>query len=178
MIAVTKKEQPIRRRRRSAKTKIPVYKTMPYPRRAAGPVQASAKPTVQNRVQALRHLTVLLAAFEEVEGFDPLRLRNQPPPALWIDDTSYLNDMKSLLVELRELRALLLDDKAGHKTQAGKRVIATVVVAATRFIESYADGLGKGAAALTIGAAGALLFHIGVGKDVLGSIWDHLRLGK
>jgi hypothetical protein len=123
-------------------------------------------------------LTVLLAALEEVEEFDPLRLGNQPPPALWIDSPSYLGDLKSLHVELRELRTLLMDDKAGKKTQAGKRVIGTVAAATTKFIDSYAGALGKGAAALTIGAAGALLFHIGVSKDILGSMWDHLKLGK
>jgi hypothetical protein len=47
-----------------------------------------------------------------------------------------------------------------------------------KFIEEYAHALGTGAAALTIGAAGALLFQIGLGKEVLAPLWERLRLGK
>jgi len=47
-----------------------------------------------------------------------------------------------------------------------------------KFIDGYADAFGKGAAALTIGAAGALLFHLGIEKDLLTQLWDRLRAGR
>jgi hypothetical protein len=53
-----------------------------------------------------------------------------------------------------------------------------VVRATTKFVESYAGALGKGAAALTAGAAGALLYHIGVGKEIIEPIWAQLTKGK
>jgi hypothetical protein len=122
---------------------------------------------------------VLLAAFEEVDEFDPSGLRNRPPSALWLDDPIYLADVKSLLVELRALRELLQDGRAGaNERTTAKKAIGVVASATTKFVESYADALGKGAAALTIGAAGALLFQVGLDKEVLAPLWDRLRPGK
>ena len=50
--------------------------------------------------------------------------------------------------------------------------------ATVKFIDGYAETLGKGAAALTIGAAGALLFHLGIKKTVLAQLWERLRIGR
>jgi hypothetical protein len=120
---------------------------------------------------------VLVEALEEADQFDPLRLGNRPPPALWLDQADYLRDVKVLLTELlRRLRELLQDGQT--KGAAAKKKIGLVASATMKFIEGYADTLGKGAAALTIGAAGALLFHVGHGTDVLAPLWDRLKIGK
>ena len=66
----------------------------------------------------------------------------------------------------------------GQAKTAGEKIINGAVAATTKFIEGYVNALGTGAAALTIGAVGALLFHIGLGKEVLAPIWDRLRPGK
>jgi hypothetical protein len=50
---------------------------------------------------------VLVEALEEADQFDPLRLGNRPPPALWLDRPDFLRVTKSLLAELRQLRELL-----------------------------------------------------------------------
>jgi hypothetical protein len=161
---------------RTSKTKIPVFKALPYPKAAVTPRKRNTTPLVRNRGQALLHLQALVAAFEEVEEFDQLRRSNRPVPALWLDRTDYRGDVKALLVELRQLRELLR--KGPPMGNAAKKTISVVTVATTKFIDGYADAFGKGAAALTIGAAGALLFHFGVGTDVLGPIWARLGLGK
>src|SRR5690349_3361673 len=62
---------------------------------------------VWKRPEVFRSLEVLIAAFEEVEGYDPARHHNQAPPALWLDNRTYLADVKDLLGELRELNKAL-----------------------------------------------------------------------
>jgi hypothetical protein len=177
-MAATKKHQAKRRSApaQTPKAGIPVFRTVGLPERAGRREKKAAKPIVRNRAQALLHVRVLLEALEEVNEFDPLRRGNRPPPALWLDRADYLGDVKSLLAELRQLRELLQDGQI--RGTAAKKTVGLVASATTKFIEGYADALGKGAAALTIGAAGALLFQMGLGTDVLAPLWDRLRIGK
>jgi hypothetical protein len=63
---------------------------------------------------------VLIAAFEEVEGFEPLRRHNRPPPALWMDDESYFQDVNALLGELRRLNDLLSRPEDQRQGGAGR----------------------------------------------------------
>jgi hypothetical protein len=179
-MAAPKKHQAKRRPvpAKAPKAGIPVFRAIALSGQAdAGrAAKKSPKSLVRNRPQALLHVRVLIDAFEEVDQFEPLRLGNRPPPALWLDRADYLRDVKFLLAELRQLRELLQDGQT--KGTAAKKTIGLVASATTKFIEGYADALGKGAAALTIGAAGALLFHVGLGTDVLASLWDRLRIGK
>jgi hypothetical protein len=163
---------------RKAKAGIPVFRTIVVPERASAgrPPKRTPKALVRHRLQALLHVTALLEALEEVNEFDPLRRGNRPPPALWVDRADYLSDAKSLLAELRRLRELLQDGQT--KGKAVKKTIGIVASVTTKFIEGYADALGKGAAALTIGATGALLFQMGLGTDVLGPLLNRLRIGK
>jgi hypothetical protein len=44
-----------------------------------------------------------------------------------------------------------------------------------KFLDSYASALGKGAAGLTIAAAVGLLHQAGVGREIIESIWQHLK---
>jgi hypothetical protein len=127
---------------------------------------------IRDKTQTIQHLAVLIAVFEELEGFDPRRRHNGTPPALWVDDEDYLRDVKSLLSELRRLNDFLSRPADNAKAE---QAASLVVRATTKFVESYAGALGKGAAALTIGAAGALLYHVGVGKEVIEPIWRQLK---
>lgn len=179
-----RKKQQSQRRRRRGRADIPVFRTLPYAGRAAPDGKTTRKlprgPAVRNRSQALLQVEVLVEALEEVDAFDPLRPGNRPPPALWLDHPTYSRDVKCLLGELRDLRDVLREgDKPGPTANATvKKTIGLLTSTTVKFIDGYADALGKGAAALTIGAAGALLFHLGASKDILGSLWDHLRLGR
>ncbi len=158
------------------KAGIPVFRTIALPESSGRLARRDLKPLVRNRAQALLHVRVLVEALEETDKFDPLRLDNRPPPALRLDRGDYLHDVKSLLAELRQLRELLPDGQA--KGTAAKKTIGRVASATKKFIEGYADALGKGAAARTIGAAGALLFHVSRGTDMLTPLGDRLRIGK
>jgi len=167
-----------KKRQSKRQTKIPVFRAIPYPGRGlAGRGKTPQKLLLRSKTEALRHLTVLLVALEEADAFDPAKPSNQPRPALWLNDPGYQRDLNSLLVELRELRTVLVD-KASNKGSVGKRIIGTAASAATKFIDAYADALGKGAAALTIGAVGALLLQLGLSKEVLASVWDRLKFGR
>jgi hypothetical protein len=127
---------------------------------------------IRNKAQVTQHLGVLIAAFEEVEGFDPRRGHNGPSPALWIDDADYLQDVKSFLGELRRLNDFLSRPADNAKAEQAASLVAR---ATTKFVESYAGALGKGAAALAVGAAATLLYNIGGGKEIVEPIWGQLK---
>jgi len=156
-----------------------VFRSVPHPGQAVPDRKSTRKPGLRNRAQALLEVNALVEALAEADAFDPLRPTNRPPPALWLDNPDYLKEARTLLAELREFREVLRDgDKPGTGRTAGKRGVVLLASATVKFIDGYADALGKGAAALTIGAAGALLFQIGASKDILESLWDHLRSGR
>jgi hypothetical protein len=163
---------------RASKAGIPVFKTIPYSGRVAKGGAIAPRHTVfRNRTQALLHVAVLLEALEEVEEFDPLRLGNRPRPALWLDQPLYREDVKSLVAELRALQQILQGDKS-PKGSAAKKAIGVAAAATVKVIDGYAETLGKDAAALTIGAVGALPFHLGIEKTVLAELWERLRIGR
>ncbi len=137
-----------------------------------------------HRPEVLRTLAVLIASFEEVEGYNPQRHHNQPAPALWLNNAAYLADVKDLLGELRDLNKALRE-LAGEGQEpskpAAKKIAAALTVLATggkKFVESYADLLGKGAAALTIGAVASFVASAGFSKDLVDAIWQHFKLGR
>lgn len=74
----------------------------------------------------------------------------------------HLQDVRSLLSELRRLNDFLSRPADNAKAE---RAASLAVSATTKFVESYAGTLGKGAAALTVGAAATLLLNIGVTKE-------------
>ena len=126
-------------------------------------------------------MNVLIAAFEEVEGYDPARHHNQAPPALWLDNRTYLADVKDLLGELRELNKALRDiankDEEPPKPAARKinGALGVLATGGKKFVESYADLLGKGAAALTIGAVAGFVASAGLPKELVDAIWQHFK---
>jgi hypothetical protein len=131
---------------------------------------------IENRVEIVRYSTAIIQALQESLDYDPKRHHNLPPPNLRLDDAGYLREVGSLVIELRRLNSLLeeptkvdvpaVQEQAGH---FGKYF--------GKFLESYADSLGKGVAALTVATAVALLYRAGVSKELIDSIWEHLKLG-
>lgn len=103
------------------------------------------------------------------------------PPTLWLDNRAYLTNVKNLLGELRELNKALrkLADKDEEPSKPiAKKIDSTPAVLGAggkKFVESYADLLGKGAAALTIGAIAGFCASAGLPKDIVDAIWGHLK---
>jgi len=118
---------------------------------------------VRDRRLALEQIRTLLTAFEEVVEYNPQRHHNQPPPALWIDDAdslkSYLKDVKELVSELKQLNDCL---KKSPEITAEKPAESASIVknACKKFVDSYAENLGKGAAALSVAVVTALLYNL------------------
>jgi hypothetical protein len=96
--------------------------------------------------RALIHLSVLIDAFAEVDEYDPKRHHNQPPPSMWLDNKKYLDDLRSLLHELRRLNDQL-ERLAKTQTQqtplATTKTVGVVSMTATKFVEAYAAELGS-----------------------------------
>jgi hypothetical protein len=130
-----------------------------------------------NLQQAFRQLDVLMTAFQEATEYDPIRHHNQPPPALWVGKTDYVADMRALLSELRMLNDRLRTEKL-DKPKGMEGSASVAVVAGKKFVEAYADVMGKGAAALTIGGIATLFISLGVDKGSVETVWNLLKPNK
>jgi len=174
-----------RKPRASRRSSLPVGEAGIEPEPNAIPIEpgfwSGAGTPAWKRPEVFHSLEVLIAAFEEVEGYDPQRHHNQPPPALWLSNSAYQADVKDLLEELRELNSLLRE-LAGKDKDLPKPVVrkvdaalAVLATAGKKFVESYADLLGKGAAALTIGALAGFVASAGLSKELVDAIWAHFK---
>lgn len=113
---------------------------------------------------ALAQLGSLIAAFQEVEDYDPQRHHNGYRPALWLDSRDYLEEIKRLVVELRRLNDLL---KAQNTPDpAALRHSGSIVASmAEKACLSAADVIGKGIGYVILASVAAILIHSGVAID-------------
>jgi hypothetical protein len=129
---------------------------------------------------------LFISALEDALEYDPKRHHNQPPPPLRLEDENYLDEIRLLVSELKRLNtnleaaATLTVSPAGSKaaptrTPAKRKAVEKSAIDVSKhintFLNKYSSALGTGAAALTIGTAGALLYQLGVPLDFL----KHLR---
>lgn len=128
-----------------------------------------------NLRQAALQLSVLETAFQEASEYDPVRHHNRPPPALWVDKDGYVEDLRSLLEEIRRLNDLLERSADLRRPENGATI---AILAGKKFVESYADVMGKGAAALTIGGIATLFISLGVDKGSVEAVWNLLKPSK
>jgi hypothetical protein len=138
-------------------------------------------PIIRSPEHALFYSRQIVTALEEALEYDPKRHHNQPPPALRIENADYLNEIRELVAELKRLNEYLeavAKERAVPETKFSPKRKAAPKKAAEKsavevskhvntFLNKYAAGLGTGAAALTIGTAGALLYQLGIPLDFL-----------
>ena len=136
----------------------------------------SKKLSVKDRTELLNYTTVLIDALGHALAYDRKLHHNNPPPEMWMDDTIYLQELRSLLTELQEIRSVLQQPKTSR---------AKVNIPITRFtkhfdkfLSSYASAVGKVMAGLTSATIVGLLYKSGIGQDFIASIWGHLKFPK
>jgi hypothetical protein len=133
---------------------------------------------VTRKTQVVFFSKLFISALEEALEYDPSRHHNHPPPPLRLEDADYLSEIRSLISELKRLNANLEAAAAAGKTkaatkrkpakrQSAERSASDVSKHLNSFLSKYASTLGTGAAALTIGTAGALLYQLGVPLDLI-----------
>jgi hypothetical protein len=114
------------------------------------------------------HSKLLIGAFKEALDYDEYRHHNQPPPALRLEDEEYLDELRRLVTELKQMNSFL----AG--LVASKRAIGTPPIQLRKhlntFLDKYASTLGHGAGVMTLGLIATLLYQLGAGD----AVFDHL----
>jgi hypothetical protein len=145
----------------------------PKPRRTA----RSRSPARMNAAMVKRYSTILITALQETLDYTPRRGSNQHAPTLWLDDSTYLNDVAALAAELRRLNALLDTKKAKTARNSAIRFGKHVDTFLGKFSGSFGTALGVGAAGLLIGSAGALLTYAGIQTPLVNQIFSHLKGG-
>ena len=130
----------------------------------------------RDKAEAIRFARVLIDAFQDVLDYDPNKHHNQGPPALWLSEPSYHQEIHKLVAELKRLTKRL--ERKTPSAKPPKEPIFRFAKHLDTFLDSYAGAFGKTAAALTIAAAGGLLYHLGLGKEIIDNIWSHLKLAK
>ncbi len=135
----------------------------------------------QKREDILRYSRILIEALQEALDYDPNRQHNRPAPELRIsDDERFLQELRNIIVELKRLNDLLESKKRNVSTT--RKEVASLGQHFDKFLTNYASAFGKAAGkgswCLLVGGVGGLLYHAGVGKDLIDSIWGHLHLPK
>lgn len=135
------------------------------------------KDVVTRKSQVIFFSKLFISALEEAVDYDPKRHHNAPPPALRLEDEGYLDEIRSLIAELKRLnenleKAAKAEEKTKPKrTPAPRRAAEKSAIDVSKhvntFLNKYSSALGTGAAALTIGTAGALLYQLGVPLDFI-----------
>jgi hypothetical protein len=131
---------------------------------------------IRDRRQVIRYANVIISALQEALDYDHNQPHNFAPPALWISDPSYLHDVRILVEELKKLNELL--SKRITDNAAATRSVSRFAKHFNEFLKSYAKSMGVVVAGLTGGAAIALMDHAGASKEIIETIWGHLKLPK
>jgi hypothetical protein len=152
-----------RRKRRVASSSARTRRKQSAPAR-------TKRDVITNPTELVRHSQILIIALQEALDYDPLRGHNRQPPALWIDNPSYLIDVNSLVIELRRLNSLL---EAKRPRKEAKRAVIDLSGHFNRFLRSYATTLGTGAGVLTLGVIASLLGHAGLDPT---AVWSAVKL--
>jgi hypothetical protein len=129
---------------------------------------------------------IIAAAKEAIEYAETDRpgRNSQPPPLLPREYTpEYLQELRRLVVELERLNKTLEAAAAAPTPQKRKRAATPAAKKSAvdvkrhlnTFLDKYAQSLGKGAAALTVGTVSALLVHFGVPADTFVSLIKSLK---
>jgi predicted DNA-binding protein len=136
---------------------------------------------VSRKTQVIFFSNLLITALEEAIVFDPKRHHNAPPPPLRLEDEDYLREIRALIDELKRLNSNLEDAAKATKKPNAKRLpgprkaaeksAVQVKQHINTFLNKYASVLGTGAAALTIGTAGALLHQLGAPFDAIAKVF-------
>jgi len=144
------------------------------PTRTGG--KSANRRTLKDHHQAIYYSLILIESFQEVLDYDPVRNHNRATPTLRLEDPAYLDFVRELVAELKRLNSLLSKRKGRQAATSG--AVVSLSKHFDKFLSSYAGAMGKVTAGLTGGAIVALLYQVGVGKEVLDSLWGHLRLSK
>ena len=126
----------------------------------------------------LRYSRVLIEALQDALDYDPNRHHNQSPPDLRVsDDERFLEELRSLVAELKKLNALL--EAKRRPISATQQEIGSLGRHFDKFLTNYASAFGKAAGKgswyLLVAGVGGLLYHAGISKDLIDSIWNHVR---
>jgi hypothetical protein len=137
---------------------------------------------IQSPQEVIFYSTMMISALEEALEYSAERHHNHPPPALLIENEDYLHEIRHLVTELKRLNDNLELAAAEPKTAKPKRPSKAAQKSAVdvkkhlnTFLDKYAQSLGKGAAALTIGTASALLIRFGVPPEAFTAILKNLK---
>jgi hypothetical protein len=134
------------------------------------PVQSRrGKVIIRNVSQTLLYARAIIGAIDEATGYDRLRHHNQPPPALWIDETDYLTALGGLSNELKRLNKNLEEIKKLSATTATASTEENAILVKKHintFLEKYVGSLGKGSGYLTIALMGSLLYQLGLPETI------------
>jgi hypothetical protein len=130
---------------------------------------------IRNRREIIRYSTTIIYALQELVDYDAARHHNAPPPTLRLEGIAPKDQITELIAELRRLNGLLEAASAKDAAEA-QRTATKFARHFDKFLDGYFDYMGKGAAALTISVAVALLYRAGVGQELIDALWGHLKI--
>jgi hypothetical protein len=127
---------------------------------------------IKDKRQVLSYSRAIIAALEEATSYNPRQHHNLPIPALYVHDHDYLEQLRELTSELKDLNRLLRAKKPSpaKATQA----VDVLGMHANTFMKRFAAMLGSGAALLVLGLLVSLLHQAGIGDEVFATLLKRL----
>jgi transcriptional regulator with XRE-family HTH domain len=123
---------------------------------------------IRSAKQVMFHSNLLIGAFEEALDYDERRHHNSPSSALRLEDKEYLDELRRLVIELKQMNSFLADLSASKKAKGTPPIQLRKHL--NTFLNKYASTLGHGAGVMTLGAIATLLYQLGAGD----AVFDHL----
>lgn len=118
-----------------------------------------------DRAAITRHARALIAAFEEIEAYDPQLRHNSKPPALWSDDPDYRRDIKALLGELRRLNDLLESEK-DLSPSAVQKIGKSLTLGASIVFKAACGTIGVGLGTVILCSFAEILSQLGLRNEL------------
>ena len=123
---------------------------------------------VRSAKQVMFHSNLLIGTFEEALDYDARRHHNRPPPALRLEDKEYLEELRKLVTELKQMNSFLADLTASKRAKSDPP--AQLRKHLDIFLKKYSATLGYGAGVMTLGLIATLLYQLGAGE----AVFDHV----
>ncbi|WP_316178104.1 MULTISPECIES: helix-turn-helix transcriptional regulator [unclassified Bradyrhizobium] len=130
--------------------------------------------TIRNKRQLLFYSKIVIYALEDALQSVSHRHHNHPPSELIIEDASYLDELRTLVSELKRLNDLL--EAKRTKPNAAKKPTVEVKKHLNTFLSKWAATIGVGAGIMTVGAMTALLHQLGASDAIFDQIQKRLPI--
>jgi transcriptional regulator with XRE-family HTH domain len=138
------------------------------------PTAVSKSGTIRNRRQVIFYSKLVIFSLEDALGSIDNRHHNNPPSDLIVDDAAYIEQLRTLVFELKRLNDLLENQTTTQRIT--KKPIIDAKKHLNNFLSRWAGTVGVGTGIMTLGAMAALLHQLGASDIIFEQLQKRLPI--